>query len=351
MVPGQPGRGRGPRPLTPASLPDLPGVGDWLDELAALAPPPAPLPLPAGDELAGLLARLGVPAAEIPAAVAARPSPEVDSDRWWVLERSYHRLTSGLGTDSPADAGPAADGRGPWGWWPPAPAELGPGWEWFFLHLYAAAAPTVADLHRRWGLPEDVTWATLGNVGRNVGLHRRMHGSPGVNAPWWLVLHYRGMLVHLGRLQYLRARARWSPAGASFAAGDPVLDLHIPPTGPLAPDAVDASLAGARVTFGRVFPADDSPWGVCSSWLLDPTLAEVLPEDSNIVRFQRRFHLDPDWARPGDDTIVEFVFRRVRSAGGELPPATTTLERAIVDRLAAGGHWETRRGWCEVAPR
>jgi hypothetical protein len=158
------------------------------------------------------------------------------------------------------------------------------------------------------------------------------------------------MLVHLGRLQYRRARAGWSAAGAPFAAGDPVLDLHIPPTGPLAPGAVDASLAEARATFGRVFPADDSPWGVCSSWLLDPTLAEVLPEDSNIVRFQRRFRLDPDWAVPADDAIVEFVFRRVHTPVEDLPPATTALERAIVGRLAAGGHWQTRWGWCEAGP-
>jgi GNAT-like C-terminal domain/N-acyltransferase N-terminal domain len=333
------------RPV-PSGLRDVPGLRDWLGELAELGPPPDPLVLPAGDELAALLDRLGVPAAEIPDAVAARPAPEADPDRWWALERSYHRLTAGLGTDDPATAGPAADGRGPFGAWPPSPSEMGPGWEWFFLHLYAAAAPAVADLHARWGLPPEVTWATLGNVGRNVGLHRRTYGGPGVQAAPWLVLHYRGLLVHLGRLQYVRARARWSAAGAPFAAGDPVLDLHIPPTGALTPAAVDASFAESRAVFGRVFPADDSGWGVCSSWLLDPQLAEVLPADSNIVRFQRRFHLDDDWSRPGG--IVEFVFRRVGTAVADLPPPATTLERAIVDHLASGGQWHSRRGWCEV---
>jgi hypothetical protein len=333
----------------PPALRAAPGLGDWLDELAALGPPPAPLSLPAGDDLAALLARLDVPAAEVPAAAAAAPTPASDPDRWWALERSYHRLTAGLGTDDPASAGPAADGRGPWGWWPTQPAMLGPGWEWFFLHLFAAAAPVVADLHLRWGLPEAVTRATLGNVGRNVGIHRRMYGGPGVQAPLWLVLHHRGMLVHLGRLQFRRARAHWSAPGAPFAPGDPVHDLHIPPTGPLTPASVDASLALARDTFGRVFPADDSPWGVCSSWLLDPQLAAYLPADSNIVRFQRRFHLDPGWWHPGDDSIVEFVFRRAHTPLDDLPEATTTLERAIVDHLRAGGHWHTRRGWCEMA--
>src|SRR5690606_262128 len=146
-----------------------------------------------------------------------------------------------------------------------------------------------------------VTWATLGNLGRNVAIHREMHGRPGLHAPWWLVLHVRGALFEIGRLQYRRARADWSLAGAPFVEGDPVLDLHIPPTGPLAPSAVDASFLAARAFFGRHFPADDSPAGVCASWLLDPQLRVHLPEDSNILRFQQRFQIDEGWAQPAGD--------------------------------------------------
>jgi hypothetical protein len=322
----------------------------WIDELAQLGPPPHPPPLPAPGAAAALLAQLDVPAGELPDIVATVPSPVTDPDRWWAIERAYHRLTAGTATDEHlAPAAPAVDGRGPWGVWPQVPASLGPGWQWFYVHLFLATVPETRRLHKAHGVDPAITLATLRNLGRNVALHREMHGTAGLHAPYWLVLHVRGALFHLGRLQFLRARAGWATAGAPFARGDPVLDLHIPPTGPLTPEAVDGSLSWARAFFGRHFPADDSRWGVCTSWLLDPQLADHLPEGSNIVRFQRRFRLDPDWERPGDDSIIEFVFRRVDTPLDDLP-RRTSLHRAVIDHLRAGGRWTMRRGWCDVPP-
>jgi GNAT-like C-terminal domain/N-acyltransferase N-terminal domain len=274
--------------------------------------------------------------------VATAPTPGGDPDRWWTLERAWWRLTGGTSRDEMA--APAADGRGPWGRWPVPPADLGPGWEWFHVHLFAAAVPAVEALHASWGIEPEMTAATVANIGRNVGIHRQMRGTAGLHSPEWLTLGVRGALVHVERLQFRRARAHWSRPDALFAEGDPVLDLHIPPTGPLSPAAVDRSLAGARALFGRVFPEDDSDWAVCGSWLLDPQLRDYLPPDSNIVRFQQRFHLDPDWSLPGDDSIIEFVFRRLQTPVDALDPHTT-LEHAVVDLIRSGHHWQLRRGW------
>jgi GNAT-like C-terminal domain/N-acyltransferase N-terminal domain len=294
-----------------------------------------------------LVQQLAVPAGELPDIVATLPSPEADPDRWWAHERAYHRLTAGLGAgDRPV---PAPDGRGPWGPWPPLPATLGPGWQWFYVHLFLAAVPGALRLHEAWGVDPAVSRATFRNIGRNVALHRELHGTPGLHAPGWLVLNVRGALFHLGRLQFLRGRAGWTTLGAPFAAGDPVLDLHIPPTGPLTPEAVDGSFSLARAFFGKHFPADDSRWGVCTSWLLDPQLRRYLPGDSNIIRFQRRFRLDSDLELPGDESIIEFVFRRVDTPLNELP-RRTSLHRAVIDHLDNGGRWRMRRGWCDVRP-
>jgi hypothetical protein len=342
----------GPVTAVPESLAaGSPELSAWLDELAALGPGPRPLRLPAPDAAAGLLARVGVPAGEIPAIVATLPSPAGDPDRWWVLARAYHRLTAGLdeGTGAdPAVAGPSPDGRGPYGAWPPLPASLGPGWEWFHVHLFLAAVPGVVRRQAAGGIDPEITWATLANIGRNVAIHRAKHGRPGLDAPYWLVLPVRDTLFHIGRMQYRRARAAWTTPAAPFAAGDPVLDLHIPPTGPLIPGEVDRSLAEARRFFGRHFPADDSDVGVCTSWLLDPQLLTYLPDESNIVRFQRRFRLDGDWSLADDASTMEFVFRRPGDTPVAALPRRTTLERAVADHLRAGGHWTLRRGWCAV---
>jgi hypothetical protein len=75
-------------------------------------------------------------------------------------------------------------------------------------------------------------------------------------------------------------------------------------------------------------------------------LLEYLPADSNIVRFQRRFQLEPYEEPEGLDADVEvlrFAFRTLTTPLDQLP-CRTVLPRAIVDHLRAGRHWYWRRG-------
>jgi hypothetical protein len=148
----------------------------------------------------------------------------------------------------------------------------------------------------------------------------------------WLTLHARGGLFELGRLQHHR--------------GATAISLHIPEAGPMTPEAVTASLDEARAFFPRHFPDEHYTAFSCGSWLLDPQLREYLPEDSNIVRFQRRFELEPYEAPEGLDADVEvlrFVFRSLTTPLDQLP-RRTALQRAVVDHLKAGRSWRWRRG-------
>ena len=81
-------------------------------------------------------------------------------------------------------------------------------------------------------------------------------------------------------------------------------------------------------------------------WLLDDQLGEYLPEDSNIIRFQRRFRhaYTPE---ANDDGIIRFVFGRLKPALDDLPQRTM-LERAIVDHLKTGRHWHGGAGWLRL---
>jgi hypothetical protein len=87
---------------------------------------------------------------------------------------------------------------------------------------------------------------------------------------------------------------------------------------------------------------------VCTSWLLDEQLADYLPADSNIMRFQRRFTLTDD-AVVDDHEPLRFIFRRVPADLGKLP-RDTTLQRALVDHLERGKHWRIRTGWFPLKP-
>jgi len=328
------------------------GLGDeyrpWLDSLQAVGPPPDGLLLPRGEEAAALLQRMGVVDPDLTAILEAMPSPDGSREWWWLLERSYHQLCCAIGQpDAPAVRSPAF------------PDHLGAQGRCFWIYVFLAAVPAILRWHRARGIPEDISWATLSDLGRHVGLHRRRFGATGLDSPRWLGLHFGGALFALGRLQFTPYRLRtglggplfWyddatlRTLGPGFQPGNPVLGVHIPEAGPLTPASCDESFRSAKAFFPKHFPEQTYRIATCTSWLLDDQLAAYLPPESNIVRFQRRFELVPG-ARD-DDAIFRYVFDRVPASLDELSPQSR-LDRAVVAHVRAGGRWRVRTGWLEL---
>ncbi len=210
------------------------------------------------------------------------------------------------------------------------------------LAALLAFGPEIARWHARQGIPDAVSRATLADLGRQLALHRRMHGRFGLE-PWgWLVGHVVGALFHLGRLQYLIQHPPPAYLG-TLGAEEWTLDLHIPATGPLLPSAVDESLAEARIFFARHFPDRPVRVGTCNSWLLDPYLLEHLPQ-SNIAHFARRFTLVHEPFDMPEDAI-HYTFRTRDLEHLDALPRETSLQRTVLERIDAGGTWQAARGY------
>lgn len=231
-------------------------------------------------------------------------------------------------------------------------ADIPPVWpavagsEQTWLVAFAEECGALVDCHRERGVDEDVTAATLADVGRQLAITRTMLGRFGLENWWWILAHYTGTLFQLGRLQYLlRPQHPWEPDVPGLAEDAWVLDVHIPGTGALTPDAVERSAARATDFFAEHFPAHPAGAFVCFSWLLDPYLAEHLP-GSNIAAFQH-------WFRPYGEPVdaqsdaVYFVFRTRSTAPADLArlPRDTTLQRLVLDRIARGGTWQNAYGY------
>jgi hypothetical protein len=293
------------------------------------------LTLPRADAQAGqLLERLGFAEDDRAAVLEEWPSPERDGELWRELETAQRLVVQGLGGFEPLRL-PAAPGAS----------------RFFWVYVFLGALDAVRAWHAERGIPAEVSWATLADLGRNVALYRRFHDRPGFDEEGWMLRHFRGGLYQLGRLQFDRGRptldaGALAAAGAPFTQGSLVLDVHIPETGPLTPQACDESFRAAGEFFSRFFPEEPYRFTVCNSWLLDEQLAEYLDPGSNIVRFQQRFRLLPG-TEVGDEDVVGFVFRRkfAARAGLDELPQRTRLERAVVTHLQAGRHWYLRSGW------
>jgi hypothetical protein len=259
--------------------------------------------------------------------------PSTDSEVWRSLERAYQTLVGDLGGVAALDL--------------PGPSvESTPMGRYFFVYVYLAALADARRFHKERRIPDQISWATLADLGRNLKRDRLLLGDGGLRTSGWLTLHFRGSLYELGRLQYNRMRVRAAHVADAFREGEDALGIHIPESGPLAPEACEDSLAQAGRFFARHFPETPTRIGICTSWLLDPELSEYLAPDSNIMRFQRRFTPVGE-GYDGDADVLRFVFHRIAPNIDDLP-RRTTLERAIVAHLHAGKHWRNRTGWLEL---
>ncbi len=186
--------------------------------------------------------------------------------------------------------------------------------------------PRLYLAYREKGIPEDVFWNTVDDIRQWALNYRRENGVFGLSESGWLRRHMEMRLFRLGALQFCMAPAYRDDPKGRFSQGDPMMEVHIPQSADLAPDAVRASFLEAEGFFARYFPDYDYRYFTCHSWMLGDALKELLKPDSGILRFARLFDTVHQKA---SDSALRYVFDLYE--GPE-----TSLQRNIRGHLDAG---------------
>jgi hypothetical protein len=114
---------------------------------------------------------------------------------------------------------------------------------------------------------------------------------------------------------------------------DMVLDVHIPAGVPLKRElCLDSYQQGLRF-FAKYYPEIKIKGFVCTSWLLDPQLKQLLPSTSNIVGFQSDYCQYP--FKSDDAQMFDRVFDSKPNDLNSLP-ANTPLQAAIREYVLSG---------------
>lgn len=113
-----------------------------------------------------------------------------------------------------------------------------------------------------------------------------------------------------------------------LAKNDSVVSIHIPAGDKLDADMIGASIEQSRAFLGKYFPEYEYKAFTCKSWLINPRLEKILNQDSNILKFQRRF-LPLTCVASGKD-VLNFVFQQSDiSIAPESLPENTHLQRSL----------------------
>jgi len=196
----------------------------------------------------------------------------------------------------------------------------------------------VPDLTKFWiqrGLRDPEVAQTFSDLGLWMRKYFAQTGFWGTQAQDWLVTHFTGGLVRLGRLQF---QLDQQEAGSS---GEVVVHVHIPEGEPLDPKACEAAFRRAEELFPLAFPDALPTAFVCDSWLLDPVLPELLRPESNIARFQQGFTISDIGG--SDHQMRERVFGDP-NADPLAAEAETHLQKAVQDAWREGRKFQNCRG-------
>ena len=145
-----------------------------------------------------------------------------------------------------------------------------------------------------------------------------------------------GTLFRLGRLEFQLKELDFDIEiqDIQVPAGTTVLSVHIPRYLPLHEEDCEKSYNWAREFFRTHYGMEQCIF-VCHSWLLHPWMQEVLPENSAIIRFQKKFKLHLVEQKP--ESAIGWIFPG--HAGKDISefPTDTSLRRAAIARLREGG--------------
>lgn len=194
-----------------------------------------------------------------------------------------------------------------------------------YLALYCAFLPLCRESYLARGISETVFIDTFRDIARWEREHFAWTGEHGLSEQEWLCSHLQLRLFALGELQFEPLEHPDMPLPAGLQ-GLPTFNVHIPKGADL--DKRQGSYDRALSFFGVNRAA-----AVCSSWLLSPVLAELLPPQSRIREFQREFHVVQidEMSRQAEERI----FGRV-SEDPVLYPEQTSLQKAAKARLLRG---------------
>ena len=172
---------------------------------------------------------------------------------------------------------------------------------------------------------------------KHAELTMETKGAATAGVAWWSMAYFKLKMFSIGRLIY-----KWRPFKETITFGDFVIeegtyhiDVHIPSSGSFAREVVHASYEEAKEFFEKRYNKKGLLFA-CSSWLLSPTLDEILPPTSNILAFAHEYTILREGLDPTGEKLGHYVFGSADMTNVDALPENSSLQRNMKARLQAG---------------
>lgn len=192
------------------------------------------------------------------------------------------------------------------------------------LYCQLECARRLYDKYQERHIPDQVFADTMKCYTRFLGECEKKNGRKFFDRGWWTYRQISMNILRIGDLEFQFKEYD----------GETGIDFHIPSDAVFTREAVDASFDQAKKLLADCFPEYKYTRFTCDSWLLSPALGELLPENSKILDFQRRFEI---LRRGKEEDCIEWLFQSADDTDYEKLPEQTSLQRKVKKVLLEGG--------------
>lgn len=119
-----------------------------------------------------------------------------------------------------------------------------------------------------------------------------------------------------------------------LSPGEDIINVHIPRGADLTPQKIHTAYKEAIEIVAKCYPECKPNAFICSSWLMDPVLQEILGEESRISQFAAPYLRCPN--KSNGKEVFSFVFRPFEANDLTKLPENTRLERALKEKYIQG---------------
>lgn len=193
------------------------------------------------------------------------------------------------------------------------------------LACYLDAALITYENYAALGIDDGVYADTMKCFTRFINEDIEREGKPSFGRAFWNYRHLNCTLFRIGALEYELLERN----------GERKISVHIPSDADLSPESLDESFACARRFISAKFPDYADAVIYCESWLMYPTLHELLPEGSRILGFQDRFEITR--VNSASSHHLVYIFHRADCTDLSALSEDTSLQRRVKKYLIEGG--------------
>lgn len=205
--------------------------------------------------------------------------------------------------------------------------------------IYMIAAGVTHERYRTKGIPDSIFYNTFNCLPEKMETNMYYFGNWGYPCYRWPLGHLSMRIFRLERLGFEMNTHSGAPivyqGETIIADGDDYIGVHISDREKFTHELCLKSYAEARKLFSTYFPDFKPKYFRTTTWLLCPRLKELLPETSNILKFQSDFTIYDSY--DDDKEVLARVFGGVKENLDDYPQ-DTTLRKKIIERFKAGKH-------------